>query len=87
MYFLRTHDFGGGFDGHFFKVLDAISAEWVGPRYGFEDAEMRAIWDDFFPKNRQLLKLMAQYTTRGATTGVARRGPTKIGTLIERLSV
>jgi len=63
-YFLRTHDFGGSFSGHFFKVLDAISADWVGPRYQFEDPEMAKIWSELFVKNRQLLKMMAQYTTR-----------------------
>jgi hypothetical protein len=64
MYFLRTHDFGGGFPGRYFTVLNDISAVWVGPRYGFSDPKLSDIWNEFFLKNRQLLKLMAQYTTR-----------------------
>ncbi|WP_340672505.1 hypothetical protein [Bradyrhizobium ottawaense] len=64
LYFLRTHDFGGGFSGRYFTVLNDISAVWVGPRYGFNDPELAAIWNEFFPKNRQLVKLIAQYTTR-----------------------
>jgi hypothetical protein len=64
MYFLRTHDFGAGFPSRYFTVLNDISAVWVGSRYGFNAPDLAATWDEFFPKNRQLLKLMAQYTTR-----------------------
>lgn len=64
MYFLRTHDFGAGFSGRYFRVLNDVSAVWVGSRYGFNDKDLAAIWTEFFSKNRQLVKLMAQYTTR-----------------------
>ncbi|MCA1547414.1 hypothetical protein I6F36_11365 [Bradyrhizobium sp. BRP19] len=64
LYFLRTHDFGGGFPVRYFTVLNDISAVWVGSRYGFDDPDLAAIWNALFPKNRELLKLMAKYTTR-----------------------
>jgi hypothetical protein len=63
MYFLRTHDFGGSFDAKYFKVFNEISAVWVGSRYQFDDPELSAIWEDLFPKNRELARLIAYNTT------------------------
>ncbi|MBO4224034.1 hypothetical protein [Bradyrhizobium neotropicale] len=63
MYFLRTHDFGGGsFSGKYFNVFDEVSAVWVGSRYNFDDSKMSKIWEELFPKNRQLLRLIADNT-------------------------
>jgi hypothetical protein len=63
MYFLRTHDFGNGFDRFFFTRLNDVSAAWVGARYEFEDPELRATWDRLFACNRTLVRLMARNTT------------------------
>jgi hypothetical protein len=64
MYFLRTRDFGGGsFSGKYFNVFDEISAVWVGSRYNFDDANMSNIWEELFPKNRQLVRLIAENTS------------------------
>jgi hypothetical protein len=64
LYFLRTHDFGGGsFHSRYFKVFNNISADWIGGRYNFDDAEMAQIWKKFFAKNRELAELIAVNTT------------------------
>ncbi|MGY4306262.1 hypothetical protein ACVIJ6_003505 [Bradyrhizobium sp. USDA 4369] len=64
MYFLRTHDFGGGsFSGKYFNVFDEISASWVGSRYSFDDSGMSKVWEKLFPKNRQLVRLIAENTS------------------------
>jgi hypothetical protein len=63
MYFLRTHDFGNGFQSYFFKRLNDVSAEWVGARYEFQDMELRASWERLFQHNRNLVRLIAINTT------------------------
>lgn len=63
MYFLRSHDFAGGFDDKYFQTLNRISAVWIGSRYSFDDAEIAEIWNEFFSKNRELTRLIAHHTT------------------------
>lgn len=63
MYFLRTHDFGNGFERSFFDPLNTLSAVWVGTRYEFDDKKVREIWDELFPTSRKLVRLMALNTT------------------------
>lgn len=64
MYFLRTHDFGGGsFSAKYFDVFDEISASWVGSRYNFDDTDMSGIWEELFVTNRQLVRLIAENTS------------------------
>jgi hypothetical protein len=63
MFFLRTHDCRSSFEAKYFKVFNEISAVWVGSRYQFDDTEMSAIWEDLFPRDRELARLIAYNTT------------------------